>query len=99
MRPLTLRPFRSDSILSPQLLVTVRFSEVHAFAQVEARIEKDPHVGSAGPRSVALMEGMVDFSADKLEKLSSDLAAVLGTVLPSQDISAAWRQTHFARVT
>jgi magnesium transporter len=62
-------------ILSPQLLITVRFSEVHAFAQVEARIEKDPHVGSAAA-FCALMEGMVDFSADKLEKLSSDLAAV-----------------------
>jgi magnesium transporter len=62
-------------ILSPQLLITVRFSEVHAFAQVEAQIEKDPHVGSAAA-FCALMEGMVDFSADKLEKLSSDLAAV-----------------------
>ena len=27
-------------ILSPQLLVTVRFSEVHAFTQAQARIEK-----------------------------------------------------------
>jgi magnesium transporter len=62
-------------ILSPQLLITVRFSEVHAFAQVEAQIEKDPHVGS-GAAFCALMEGMADFSADKLEKLSSDLAAV-----------------------
>jgi magnesium transporter len=62
-------------ILSPQLLVTVRFSEIHAFAHVEARIEKDPHVGSAAA-FCALMEGMIDFSADKLEKLSSDLATV-----------------------
>jgi len=62
-------------ILSPQLLVTVRFSEVHAFAQVKARIEKDPHGGSTAA-FCALMEGMVDFSADKLEKLSGDLAAV-----------------------
>jgi magnesium transporter len=62
-------------ILSPQLLVTVRFSEVHAFAQVEARIETGPHMGSAAA-FCALMEVMVDSSADKLEKLSSDLAAV-----------------------
>jgi magnesium transporter len=62
-------------ILSPQLLVTVRFSEVHAFAQVKARIEKDPHGGSAAA-FCTLMEGMVDSGADKLEKLSSDLAAV-----------------------
>jgi magnesium transporter len=62
-------------ILSPQLLVTVRFSEVHAFAQVKAHIEKDPQLGSAAV-FCTLMEGMVDFGADKLEKLSSDLAAV-----------------------
>jgi magnesium transporter len=62
-------------ILSPQLLVTVRFSEVHAFAQVKTRIEKDPHGGSAAA-FCTLMEGMVDSGADKLEKLSSDLAAV-----------------------
>ena len=62
-------------ILSPQLLVTLRFSEVHAFAQVKARIETGPHMGSAAA-FCALMEAMVDFSADKLEKLSSDLAAV-----------------------
>jgi magnesium transporter len=62
-------------ILSPQLLVTVRFSEVHAFAQVEARIQKDAHARSAA-EFCALMEGMVDSAADKLEKLSSDLAAV-----------------------
>jgi magnesium transporter len=40
-------PLPLGFILAPQLLVTVRFSEVHAFAQVKARIEKDPHVGSA----------------------------------------------------
>jgi len=62
-------------ILSPQLLVTVRFSEVHAFAHVEACIEKGLHVGSA-TTFCALIEGMIDFGADKLEKLSKDLAVV-----------------------
>jgi magnesium transporter len=68
-------PIPLGFILSPQLLVTVRFSEVHAFTQVKAHTEKDPPVGSAAA-FCALMEGMVDFSADKLEMLSSDLAAV-----------------------
>jgi Mg2+ and Co2+ transporter CorA len=53
-------------ILSPQLLVTIRFSEVHDFAQVRARIEKDPHVRSAAA-FCALMEGMVDL------KVATDL--------------------------
>jgi magnesium transporter len=62
-------------VLSPQFLVTIRFSEVHAFALVEERIKKGLQVGCAGAFRV-LIEGMVDVGADKLEQLSSELAAV-----------------------
>jgi magnesium transporter len=62
-------------ILAPQLLITVRYSEVRAFALVETRIEKAVPVGSAAA-FCALIEGMVDVGADSLEKLSGDLAAV-----------------------
>ncbi|HWM67559.1 MAG TPA: CorA family divalent cation transporter, partial [Steroidobacteraceae bacterium] len=40
-------PLPLGFILSPELLVTVRYSEVHAFAEVKAHVEKDPHLGSA----------------------------------------------------
>ena len=73
-------------ILSPQVLVTVRFSEVHAFAQVAERIEKDVPLGSAAV-FCALIEGMVDFGADKLEKLSGDLAAVSARAFGPQALS------------
>src|ERR1700685_987612 len=33
-------PMPLGFILSPQVLVTVRYSEVHAFAEVEARVKK-----------------------------------------------------------
>jgi magnesium transporter len=62
-------------ILSPQLLVTIRYSEVHAIADVEARVATAPDMGSAGA-FCALIDCMVDFGADGLEKLSSDLATV-----------------------
>jgi magnesium transporter len=62
-------------ILSPQVLVTVRYSEVHAFAQVEARVKKGLDASSATVFA-ALIESMVDVGADRLEKLSSDLASV-----------------------
>src|SRR4029077_19351728 len=68
-------PLPLGFILSPELLVTVRYSEVHAFAEVQAHVEKDPHMGSAAV-FVILIDCMVDFSADKLENLSRDLAAV-----------------------
>jgi len=74
-------------VLSPQLLVTIRFSEVHAFALAEERIKKDPHGGSAAA-FCALIEGMVDAAADRLEQLSGGLAAIsaraFGQGVPSQ---------------
>lgn len=77
-------------ILSPQLLVTVRYSEVHAFAPVEAGAKTGRCVGSATVFG-ALIDGMVDFGADRLEKLSSDLAAVSARAFSPQ---AAPQRAH-----
>jgi magnesium transporter len=92
--PLTLQdeaagfaPVPLGFILSPQLLVTVRYSEVQAFAQVEADIAKGLCAGSAGVFA-ALIDGMVDFDADRLEKLSSDLAAVSAQAFSPQRASS-----------
>jgi magnesium transporter len=65
-------------ILSPQLLVTVRFSEIPAFDQVRSRLETAPMSGAAV--FAALIDAMVDNGADMLEKLSGTLAAVSGVV-------------------
>jgi magnesium transporter len=68
-------PIPLGFLLSPQLLITVRFSEVHAFTHVQESCKAETGIGSIAV-FVALIEGIVDFSADKLEKLSSDLAHV-----------------------
>jgi magnesium transporter len=80
--PLTLQdeaagfaPVPLGFILSPELIVTVRYSLVQAFTQVEADVAKGLCAGSATVFA-ALIDGMVDFDADRLEKLSGDLAAV-----------------------
>jgi magnesium transporter len=80
--PLTLQdeaagfaPVPLGFILSPQVLVTIRYSLVNAFTQVEADVAKGMCAGSASVFA-ALIDGMVDFDADRLEKLSSDLAEV-----------------------
>src|SRR3984957_6149527 len=65
-------------IISSELLVTVRYSDVHAFAHVEAGIASGPQVSSAV--FVALIEAIVDFDADSLERLSNDLAALSARV-------------------
>jgi magnesium transporter len=62
-------------ILSPQRLVTVRYSTIHAFARVEESINMGQQRGSAAV-FCALIDGMVDYDADGLEKLSGELAAV-----------------------
>ncbi|HEX4024688.1 MAG TPA: magnesium transporter CorA family protein [Steroidobacteraceae bacterium] len=90
-----LAPVPLGFILSPRLLVTVRFSEVHAFAAVAAHVRDEPHTGSAAV-FCALIDGMVDFSADTLEKLSTDLAAVSARVF-AHGTTALPRGRGFAR--
>jgi magnesium transporter len=69
-----LSPMPLGFILSPQLLVTVRYSEIPAFDRVKAGLERAHTSGAAA--FAALIDAMVDNSADMLEKLSSNLAAV-----------------------
>jgi magnesium transporter len=85
-------------ILSPQRLITLRYSEVHAFAHVVPRVEADPQL-SGTAIFVALVEGMVDFSADLLEKLSSDLATVSAKSFGQQNPVSAddKRKSHALR--
>ena len=101
--PLTLQdaaaglgPVPLGFILSPRLLVTVRFSDVHAFAKVVAHVSADPKV--SGPAVFcALIDSMVDFSADTLEKHSGDLAAVSTRVFGHSELILP-RGRRFARV-
>jgi magnesium transporter len=81
-------------VLSPQLLVTVRFSDVHAFSRVEARVGQKQDVGSTRV-FCALIEGIVDFGADKLEKLSGDLAVVSARAFGPQNST----QQHDKRIS
>ena len=86
-------------ILSPELLVTVRYSDVHAFARVKAQVEKDPHMCSAAV-FVALIDGMVDFTADMLEASSNTLAALSANTFGQNAVASAVRHkrmTHALR--
>jgi magnesium transporter len=82
--PLTVSEERADPlpvplgfILSPSLLITVRFTEVHGFAAVRASLEK----GDAPPADstavfAALIERMVDYRADLLETISAEVGGI-----------------------
>jgi len=84
--PLALQDAPLGFILSPQVLVTVRYSEVYAFAPVQTCVTKGLYTGSAAVFA-ALIDGIVDFDADRLEKLSSDLAAVSARAFSPQSTS------------
>jgi magnesium transporter len=86
-------------ILSPELLITVRYSDVHAFAEVKARVENDPHMSSTAV-FVALIDGMVDYAADMLETSSSSLAALSANTFGLNTAATAvrhQRMTHALR--
>ena len=94
--PLALQDVPLGFVLSPQLLVTVRYSEVHAFGPVEACVEKGQYT-SSGTVFAAMIDGMVDFSADRLETLSSDLTAVSARTFSPQGGRADKRASRALR--
>ena len=63
-------------ILSPSLLVSVRFTEVHGFAEVRTRLDKGDVPLDSTAVFAALIERMVDYRADLLESLSAQVGAV-----------------------
>jgi magnesium transporter len=63
-------------VLSSTLLVTVRFTQLQAFARVAARLEHEKDIRASGQVFTALLEEMVDKAADRLEKIAHDLTAI-----------------------
>lgn len=81
--PLAIPAERADSlpaplglILSPELFVSVRFTELRGFEDVRTRLGKrDAPVDSTGAFT-ALIETMVDYRADLLEGISAQIGTV-----------------------
>ena len=90
-----LAPVPLGFILSQQQLITVRFSDVHAFAEVKKQVEKGVCMNSTAVFS-ALIDSMVDFIADMLEKMSADLAGVSARVFGRQGVPPS-RDKSFSR--
>jgi magnesium transporter len=96
--PLTVPEERADAmpaplgfVLSPSLLVSVRFTEVHGFADVRARLEKGDAPADSTAVFATLIEAMVDYRADLLESISAQVAAVSKRVFARHNIPGTRR--------
>lgn len=76
-------------VLSPDVLVTVRFAEVKSFASVRDRLAKNNRGFNSTSMFVTLLEEMVDHGADLLETIANELGGISRRVFRRQD-----RRTH-----
>ena len=63
-------------VLTPNVLVTVRFSEVHGINQVASLLKTTNPPSSSVDAFVTILEAMVDYGADLLERLGHDVAKI-----------------------
>jgi len=63
-------------VLSPSVLVTIRYSEVHGIEQVASLFKTATAPASSVHAFVAILEAMADYGADLLEKISQDVAGI-----------------------
>jgi len=73
-------------ILAPALLVTVRFAEIHSFADVRARLKRGELPADSQTIFTTLVEAMVDAAADALEKRSGELASASRRVFAGTEV-------------
>jgi magnesium transporter len=69
-------PLPLGFVLTPDILVTVRYCDIHAFPDVQATLLQQHADCSSASVFAKLLEAMVDFAADRLEQISADLGAV-----------------------
>ena len=80
-------------VLTPKLLLTVRYAELHAIAPALERIGKDTTPGSVD-MFATLVEAMVDYAADILEQIAKKLNAISQRVFKRYGRT---REGNFAR--
>ncbi|RYZ60744.1 MAG: magnesium transporter CorA, partial [Proteobacteria bacterium] len=82
-------------VLTPELVVTIRFSEVKAFDQVKQRFAQQPPPDSA-TAFVTLIEALVDAGADMLEAFGGQLAQMSTAIFREPELVHG-RDKRYAR--
>ena len=65
-------------VLTRDLLVTVRFAQLHTFEAIEKRVERHPR--TAADIFMVILEALVDYSADRLEELRAEALKISGRI-------------------
>jgi magnesium transporter len=63
-------------VLTPSVLVTIRFSEIHGVERTAALFKTANPPATSVHAFVSILEAMVDYGADLLEHLAQDVAAI-----------------------
>jgi magnesium transporter len=71
-------------VLSPEVLVTLRYVELHSFARVRDGIAADARCTDSAAMFTMLLEALVDTDADYLERISAQLAQISRQVFRPQ---------------
>ena len=86
-------PLPLGFVLTPDILVTVRYCDIHAFPDVQAALLTNQAQCTSGSVFASLLEAMVDFAADRLEQISADLGGVSQRIFgsPAQPLAPRGR--------
>ena len=79
-------------VLTPDILVTIRYCDIHAFPDTRDDLPADGAGLSSAAVFVALLEGMVDFGADRLEQIGSGLGGISHRIFGSPAHPASKRR-------
>jgi magnesium transporter len=81
-------------VLTKDLLVTVRFAQLHTFEAITTRVERRPR--SAPDVFLVIIEAMIDYSADRLEELRAEALKVSQRIFHKE--MQDWQRNKVARV-
>ena len=83
-------------LLTPDILVTIRYCDIHAFPDARAELPADGGQITSAAVFTTLLESMVDFGADRLEQISGALGGVSQRIFgsPGHPVSARRRLTR-----
>jgi len=81
-------------VLTKDLLVTLRFSQLHTFDAIKTRVERRPR--SASDVFMVILEAMIDYNADRLEELRAEALKISQRIFHKE--MQDWQRNKVAKV-